>query len=143
MNLELIKLLFSSSIYSFTPLLEKTILKTLAKDVYILIKYTMRFFSLISYNFIFNRHVSIMEHVNKIKSVVPYLIAATIVAFSSQYLYLDALKSMDISLVEPIGNVLINIFSVGIGVFFLKEELNAKKVMGVALGVLSIVLLTS
>ena len=92
---------------------------------------------------VFNKNVPIGEHINKIKTVFPYLMGATVVAFSSQYLYLDALKSMDISLVEPIGNVLINIFSVGIGVYFLKEELNGKKIMGVILGALSILLLTN
>jgi len=142
MDSNIIKLLGSSSIYSFTPLLEKIILKTLAKDVYILIKYTIRFFMLVGYNIVRNKSVPIVENITKIKSVLIYLVAAAIVAFSSQYLYLDALKHMDISLVEPIGNVLINVFSVAIGWFFLNESITYKKILGVGVGGISIYLLT-
>jgi uncharacterized membrane protein len=142
MNFEIGKLFLSSSIYSFTPLFEKIILRTLAKDVYLLVKYTIRFFGVIGYNVVMNNNVPLIENMDKIRKVFIYLVGAAVIAFSSQYLYLDALKNMDISLVEPIGNVMINVFSVAIGALFLKEELTMKKIAGVAVGGISIALLT-
>ena len=141
-NTPLAKLFISSSIYSFTPLFEKIILKTLTKDIYIFIKYTLRFVSVLGFNILNNNHGSLYSKIvfntPKILSVLHLLVAAALVAFSSQYFYFDALKSMDISVVEPVGNVLINLFTIAIGVFFLNEKLTRKKMAGIILGVLSI-----
>ena len=82
-----------------------------------------------------------IENFTNIKAVFGYLVAAAVIAFSSQFLYLDVLKTNDISFVEPVGNVLINIMSVIIGVYFLKEEINTKKICGIALGCFSLLLL--
>ena len=49
---------------------------------------------------------------------------------------------MDVSYVEPIGNVLINLFTVLIGVMLLGESLTQKKILGLAFGMVSIFLLT-
>ena len=147
----LLKLLISSGIYSLTPLLEKTIMKTLQKDVYISIKYALRFAVVVVMSIVSSNGLSKLfssdkfsnaKHFNQIKITAPYLIMAAIVAFSSQYLYLDVLSSMDVSYVEPIGNVLINLFTVLIGVMLLGESLTQKKILGLAFGMVSIFLLT-
>jgi uncharacterized membrane protein len=143
MNLNILKLIFSSSIYSFTPLVEKIILKTLTKDIYMFIKYAIRFIILIGLNIFTNKNISFMENITKIKSVFILLIGATIISLSSQYIYFDVLKHMDISLIEPISSVVINIFSVIIGIFILKETVTLKKLLGVGIGGISIFLLTS
>lgn len=141
MKTDLLKLSLSSGIYSFTPLIEKIILKTLTKDVYILIKYTIRFISVVGFN-LFSNTLSIKENLTKIKSVLILLIIAAGIAFSSQYLYFDVLKNMDVSLIEPIGSIIINICSLIVGWYFLGEHLTFKKMLGVGIGGISIFLLT-
>lgn len=143
MNLNILKLIFSSGIYSFTPLVEKIILKTLTKDIYIFIKYALRFISIIGLNIFTNKNLFFMQNIIKIKSVFIWLVVLTIISLSSQYIYFDILKKMDISLIEPISSVVINIFSVIIGVFILKESITIKKLLGVIVGSLSIFLLTN
>lgn len=141
MNIDLIKLCLSSSIYSLTPLLEKSILGILHKDLYLFLKYTFRFIIILFMNVFKNSNIINSLLFEKINNIKYYLLGSAIVAFSSQHLYLDVLKNNDISYIEPIGNVLINIFSVLIGYLALNEPFNNKKILGLILGTSSIFLL--
>ena len=142
MDINILKLIFSSMFYSFTPLFEKNILNTLTKDVYILIKYTFRFISIIFLNIVKNKNISVMEHIIKIKEVFLWLVGLTVISLGSQYIYFDILKELDLSIIEPIGSVIINICSILIGAFFLKEAITIKKILGIIIGAISIFLLT-
>jgi len=77
-----------------------------------------------------------------LKEVIVYLLIAVVLAFSSQYIYLDVLKNNDITFTESVGNVLINICSVLTGIIFLKEEITTKKIIGMLLASASLYLLT-
>jgi len=141
MNIDLIKLCLSSSIYSLTPLFEKSILGIIHKDLYLFLKYTFRFIIILFMNVFKNNNIINSLLFEKINNIKYYLLGSAIVAFTSQHLYLDVLKNNDISYIEPIGNVLINIFSVLIGYLALKEPFNNKKILGLILGTSSIFLL--
>ena len=142
MNIDLIKLCLSSSIYSFTPLFEKSILGILHKDIYLFFKYTFRFLIILIINLYKGRNFFNSNTFNKLDNVKYYLLGASIIAFTSQHLYLDVLKNNDITYIEPIGNVLINIFAVIIGVLFMKESINYKQILGLILGTFSIYFLS-
>tara|TARA_Y100000768_G_C23778264_1_gene586730 strand:+ start:343 stop:771 length:429 start_codon:yes stop_codon:yes gene_type:complete len=142
MNPSVIKLFISSALYSFTPLLEKLILKGIAKDFYLFIKYFFRFLTVIFMNAFNYKKLFSQKNLIGLKEVIVYLLIAVVLAFSSQYIYLDVLKNNDITFTESVGNVLINICSVLTGIIFLKEEITTKKIIGMLLASASLYLLT-
>ena len=134
---DLFKLGLSSSIYSLTPVIEKSILGILPKDIYLFFKYMIRFLVVLVKN-VYEGNIIPSILLNRVHHVKYYLIMAAIIAFSSQSIYLTVLKNNDISYIEPIGNVFINIFSILAGKVFLGETLTKKKFLGLVLGIISI-----
>ena len=131
MKSDLFRLGLSSSIYSLTPIIEKSILGILPKDIYLFFKYMIRFV-LVFFKNLYHGNINYFTLFSRIQHVKYYLVMAALVAFSSQSIYLTVLKNNEVSYIEPIGNVFINIFSIIVGNVFLGETITKKKLIGLS-----------
>ena len=132
------KLLISSSVYSLTPILDKYILQNINTQLFILLKYIVRVGLII-----LTSKIGLFEPkvFTGLKKSGFYLVLLAGVSLFSQNLYYDVLKDSQVSIIEPLGNIFITIFTVIGGVLFFKEQLNRSKIIGLVLSCVSIYLL--
>ena len=137
------KLLFSSSIYSLLPLIDKKILNLITKDTYMFLKYTFRFLVILSSNIFLKGHFPANEYIKGIKKTFIFLILSAMVSLVSQYFYYDVLKTNDLTYVLPVSDVLITLCTMLTGILFLKEKMTKRKIIGTLIALFGVYIINS